>query len=154
MTYRTRYADFLKIDFPRIPLTSNIDMFRSLTALGERLKSLHLLDDVPSENMPSYPVAGDHLVDEVRYTEAQGRQQGRAYINSTQYFEGVSKEVWEYRIGGYQPAQKWLKDRNNRILDYTDQMQYRRICSALTDTLRSISEVDAVIDRYSGWPMV
>lgn len=153
VSYRTRYADFLKIDFPHIPITSNPDMFRSLTVFGDRLKSLHLLDNVPSENMPAYPVTGDHLVDGVRYTQARGNQQGRVYINSTQYFDGVSKEVWEYRIGGYQPAQKWLKDRNNRILDYTDQMRYRQICVALADTLRNMSDIDALIDGYGGWPM-
>lgn len=153
VTYRTRYADFLKIDFPRIPITSNPDMFRSLTTFGERLKSLHLLDNVPSENMPAYPVAGDHLVDGVRYVEARDNRQGRVYINSTQYFDGVSQEVWEYRVGGYQPAQKWLKDRNNRTLDYTDQMRYRQICVALADTLRNMSDIDALIDGHGGWPM-
>ena len=115
--YRERYAEFLKIDFPRVPLTSNIDLFRSLVAKGETLTSLHLMERVGSV-MTSYPVEGDNVVEKPSFKEDEGGLAGRVYINTTQYFDGVPVEVWNFYVGGYQVLHKWLKDRKGRELSF------------------------------------
>ncbi|MBC8278678.1 MAG: DNA methyltransferase, partial [FCB group bacterium] len=95
-TYRERYAEFLKIDFPRVPLTSNRDLFRELCGLGERLVKLHLVEE-HSDRLPDFPIEGDCEVDKVRYTEpGQGADAGRVWINQTQYFAGGPPEGWEF----------------------------------------------------------
>ena len=101
-----------------------------------------------------YPVAGDSLVENVRYTEpGQGADKGRVWINKTQYFEDVPPEVWSFHVGGYQVCQKWLKDRKNRQLSYDDLTHYRHIVSALAETLRLMAEIDEVIENQGGWPI-
>jgi predicted helicase len=117
-TYRSRYAEFLKTDFARIPLTSDRDLFRELCGLGARLVSLHVME-AEAARLSTYPVAGDNRVEKVRYTEpGHGAEQGRVWVNLTQYFEGVPPEVWEFHVGGYQVAAKWLQDRRGRLLTY------------------------------------
>jgi len=152
-TYRKRYSDFLKRDFPRIPFTSNTELFRSLCFLGKELVDLHLLKkDV--ESITSYPIRGDHLVDKVRYTEpGQGDDEGRVWINKTQYFKGVPPEVWNFYVGGYQVCEKWLKDRKGRKLSFDDLGHYQKIVSALADTVRIMGEIDAVIEDHGGFPI-
>jgi predicted helicase len=166
-TYRSRYAEFLKIDFPRLPLTSNNNLFRALCEIGENLVALHLMEkQIPL--ITGYPVAGDSSVETVRYTEPspsldpshQGREDngrqgvGRVWINKTQYFEGVPPEVWSFHIGGYQVCQKWLKDRKGRQLTYDDITHYQRIVSALAETISLMSAIDETINRHGGWPIV
>src|SRR5947209_5499590 len=109
-TYRTRYAEFLKIDFPRLPLTSNRILFQELCRLGDRLVKLHLMEKFGSV-LPTYPCEGNNVVEKVEYL-AQNDQpaQGRVYINKAQYFEGVPSNVWDFHVGGYQVCHKWLKD--------------------------------------------
>jgi predicted helicase len=118
-TYRSRYAEFLKIDFPRLPLTRDVALFRSLCALGKELVALHLMESSPPPQ-PSpggrggevrFPEAGDNTVEVVRYSEPSNDESGRVWINQKQYFDNVPPEVWGYHIGGYQVCQKWLKDR-------------------------------------------
>ncbi len=152
-TYRTRYAEFLKIDFPRLPLTSNRVLFKELCALGEELVALHLMDKhAPTQT--SYPVQGENDVDKVRYTEpGQEASKGRVWINRTQYFENVPPEVWNFHIGGYQVCQKWLKDRKGRKLSFDDLQHYQHIVSALRETIRLMSEIDKAIDGHGGWPL-
>lgn len=153
-TYRERYADFLKSDFPRVPLTSDPDLFRALCALGDRLVGDHLLERVLPATV-SYPIAGDSRVDAVRYLEpdpAQGRK-GRVYINKEQYFDGVAPDVWEFHIGGYQVAEKWLKDRKGRILTYDDIEHYGKTLAALADTDAIMEQIDDEIDAHGGWPL-
>jgi predicted helicase len=148
--YRLCYAEFLKIDFPRIPLTTNVHLFRDLSRLGEELVALHLMKKMASP-ITRYPMTGDNKVDQVRYTEPGiDGTAGRVWINRIQYFEGVPPEVWSYHIGGYQIAQKWLKDRKGRQLTYDDLTHYQRIISALAKTLRIQDEIDRVIGK---WPM-
>jgi predicted helicase len=151
-SYRERYAEFLKIDFPRLPLTSKRPLFRKLCTLGEELVGLHLME----QNAPvktKYPVTGDNTVDKVRYTEpGSGAPTGRVWINTTQYFENVPEEVWQFHIGGYQVCQKWLKDRKGRMLSYDDLTHYQHIVSALTATIKLMTNIDTTINTHGGWP--
>lgn len=127
--YREKYAAFLKIDFPKIPYPENAESFARLAEIGGKLRKIHFLD--VDENIArgiSFPVSGDNVVDKLSY------RNGRVYINAAQYFDNVPPAVWEFFIGGYQPAQKWLKDRNGRILDYADIRRYQKIVAALAQT--------------------
>jgi predicted helicase len=152
-TYRSRYAEFLKIDFPRLPLTANADLFRELCKIGRRLVALHLMEQF-GKAVPSYPVDGGHLVEKVEYlVEPDKPEQGRVYINKAEYFEGVPPEVWEFHVGGYQVCQKWLKDRKGRALSFDDIKHYQRIVAALAETIVLMDQVDKVIDEYGGWPI-
>lgn len=148
-TYRTRYAEFLRIDFPRLPLTSNPELFRELCTLGDQLVSLHLME-TRGTNLPGYPVEGDNTVENVRYSDTTP---GRVYINSTQYFEPVPSEVWNFHIGGYQVAQKWLKDRKGRKLEYDDLKHYQSIIAALSATIRIMAEIDTIIGQHGCFPI-
>jgi predicted helicase len=146
-TYRTRYAEFLKMDFPRVPLTSNVELFRRLVKLGGELVSLHLLES-PRLAKPTtrYPEQGTGTVEVVQYEE----NNRRVRINAKQYFEGVPPEVWEFHIGGYQVAEKWLKDRKGRRLELADIEHYEKIIVALSETIRLMKEIDAAIPK---WPI-
>ena len=148
-TYRKRYAPFLKIDFPRLPLTSDVELFRSLCALGKELVALHLMEQHPSLQT-RYPVAGDNSVEGVRYTEPANGMPGRVWINKTQYFDNVRLEVWGYHIGGYQVCQKWLKDRKGRQLLYDDLTHYQGIVAALSRTIELQARIDESIIE---WPI-
>jgi predicted helicase len=151
--YRERYAEFLKIDFPRLPLTSNAELFRELCKLGKRLVKLHLMEG-EGEELASYPQKGNNVVDVVKYTEpGQGWDRGRVWINKEQYFEGVALDVWEFHVGGYQVCQKWLKDRKGRVLSYEDIEHYARIVANLVETIGLMGQIDAVIDEHGGWPI-
>jgi predicted helicase len=152
-TYRSRYVEFLKIDFPRLPLTSNVELFRELCKLGDRLVGLHLMEQY-GQSVPKYPVTGNNVVERVEYTQpAETPEQGRVWINKTQYFEGVPPDVWEFHIGGYQVCQKWLKDRKGRVLTFDDIRHYQRIVAALAETKQSMEQVDETIDEHGGWPI-
>ncbi|MCX6645023.1 MAG: DNA methyltransferase [bacterium] len=152
-TYRSRYAEFLKIDFPRLPLTANTTLFRQLCSAGSELVGLHLMEK-QGPSITSYPVDGDHIVEKVSYTEpGQGSEKGRVWINKTQYFEGVPPEVWEFHIGGYQVCHKWLKDRKERKLEFDDINHYQGIVSAIHETIRLMSEIDEIINKNGGWPI-
>lgn len=152
-TYRTRYADFLKIDFPRLPLTSNADLFRELCKLGGKLVSLHLIEKSGSITT-KYPVSGNNIVEKVEYTQpADNAEQGRVWINKTQYFDSVSPEVWNFHVGGYQVCHKWLKDRKGRTLSFDDIRHYQKVVAALAETIQLMSQIDEVIEEYGGWPI-
>ena len=100
-TYRSRYAEFLKIDFPRLPLTRNPALFRALCTIGARLVSLHLLAEA-APSVASYPVPGDDTVEFVRFEMDANADTGRVHINRTQYFDGVPVAVWNFHVGGHQ----------------------------------------------------
>lgn len=160
--YRSRYADFLKSDFPRVPLPDRRrgryirrrrrGLLAQLAELGARLAALHLMEAVGDEQ-PMFSAQGTNLVERVRYVEPIDGDPGRVYINATQHFEGVAPETWEFTIGGYQPAQKWLKDRRERELSYDDIEHYQRICAALAETPQLMSRIDETIDAHGGWPL-
>lgn len=137
--YRTKYAEFLKIDFPRIPFTSDYDIFAKMSALGKRLTDLHLLKS-PELDSPvaKFQGSGNSEVVKVNFVE----NENRVYINETQYFEGISKEVFEYQIGGYEVLSKWLKDRKGRYLTLDETITYCKIATALFRTIAIQQEID------------
>lgn len=135
--YRKRYAEFLRGDFPRIPLPRDADQFARAIAAGHRLMTLHLMEG-EEDIQTRFPIQGDNIVDKPRYAE------GRVYINATQYFDGVDKSVWDHSIGGYQVMDKWLKDRKGRALSYDDILHYQRIAAILAETRAIMAELDAV----------
>jgi predicted helicase len=146
--YRARYAEFLKRDFPRVPLPPDGATFDALARLGNALIDLHLLRD-PALNTPSckYPVGGDHRVERVEYDE----KAQRVWINGAQYFEPVPPEVWAYRVGGYQVCHKWLDDRKGATLPYDERLTYQRMVTALWGTLALQAQIDAVARGAWGW---
>jgi len=148
-TYRDTYKEFLKIDFPRVPYPTP-DTFWQLVSLGGQLRQIHLLESPTVEQfITGYPMDGDNVVTRkmtkksVGY-EATSETHGRVWINDTQYFEGVPLTAWEFFIGGYQPAQKWLKDRHGRELNFDDLLHYQKIIVALTETHRLMGEIDKI----------
>jgi len=146
-TYRSRYTEFLKIDFPRLPLTSNKELFKALVGKGADLVALHLVESPLLDNLiTKYPVTGSNMVEKVSYDETSKR----VYINKEQYFEGVSLEVWNFQIGGYQVCHKWLKDRKGRTLTYDELTHYQKIVVALKETIWLMAEIDALIPS---WPI-
>jgi predicted helicase len=146
-TYRNRYAEFLKMDFPRLPQTSNKGLLKSLVAKGDELVALHVMESpVLNSLITGYPVSGSNTVEKVAYDD----NNQRVYISETQYFKGISSEVWNFHIGGYQVCQKWLKDRRGRSLSYDDLSHYQKIVVALKETIRLMAEIDALIPS---WPL-
>ena len=137
--YRERYKEFLKIDFPRIPYPTDGEKFRNLAEQGEELRLLHLMENLPSKNGINFPVDGSMQVDYYRW------QDNCVYINSEQFFEGVPESAWNFFIGGYQPAQKWLKDRKGLTLSFNDVMHYGRIIYVLLQTERIMHEIDGIM---------
>jgi len=137
-TYRDKYKEFLKIDFPRVPYPQDQKEFDRYAMLGAQLRELHLMTSSESEKIiTTYPIAGNNIVEKPKFVTTDQSETGKVYINETQYFGGVPKIAWEFYIGGYQPAQKWLKDRKGRELSVQDLEHYQRIITVLsqTDTL-------------------
>ncbi len=152
-SYRKRYAPFLKIDFPCLPLTSKRDLFCMLCTFGDRLVYLHLMEQRLSQ-ITSYPVQGENIVESVQYAHQSERGvTGRVWINATQYFCNVPLEAWNFSIGGYQVCKKWLKDRKGRKLSEDDLDHYQQIVAILMETVHLMREVDRVIDEHGGWPL-
>ncbi len=138
-TYREKYKEFLKIDFPRVPYPKDKETFWKLVKLGGELRLIHLLESPSVEKyITKYPADGDNVVNKIKY------QDGKVYINDTQHFEGVPEVAWNFYIGGYQPARKWLKDRKGRKLEFDDILHYQKIIVALTETDRIMKEIDTV----------
>ena len=139
-TYRTKYKEFLKIDFPRIPYPKDSDYFFKVAELGRQIREIHLFDSPVLNNLVTlFPIDGDCEVIKPEYKD------GKVYINAAQYFDGVPEQAWNFYIGGYQPAQKWLKDRKRRILSYEDIIHYQKIIVALEQTNRLMQAIDEII---------
>ena len=137
--YRKQFKEFLKIDFPRISYPKDAEQFRRLAEKGVELRKLHLMEGACSWNTGvGFPVAGTNTVEKVSFAD------GRVFINAEQYFSCVSELAWNFFIGGYQPAQKWLKDRKGRTLEYEDILHYGRIIYALQETDRIMKEIDEI----------
>ena len=149
LTYRQRYADQLKNDFPHIPLTTNRALFQKLVSLGEQLAEAHLLQSEDTSFLPDFPEEGNSEVKEIRWSEVDQR----VWINSTQYFSPIRREVWEFRVGGHCPVKKWLTDRKSRILTFNEIQHYRRICGALDKTVKIMEDIDDTIAEHGGWPL-
>ena len=158
--YRSRYLEFLKIDFPRLPLTGNLELFRALSRLGGELTALHLLES-PRLDQPVTELVGSRNseVEKVGWTRDHG---GTVWLNASGTkgetsagnigFRGVPEAVWNFHIGGYQVCQKWLKDRKGRTLSKDDIAHYHKIVVALAETIRLMKEIDVVIEKHGGWP--
>lgn len=157
-TYREKYKEFLKIDFPRVPYPTDAKTFWQLVKLGGKLRQIHLLESSTVEKyITQYPEDGDNIVTKPKYEQRNfvvendtishndtHEPMGRVYINNTQYFENVPEVSWNFYIGGYQPAQKWLKDRKERELSYEDILHYQKIIVALSETDRIMKEIDEI----------
>lgn len=159
--YRSRYAEFLKSDFPRISTPKDRDTFADLVPFGRDLVALHLLrpDEAPILERPEVRLAGSG---EARVEKGYPKfENGKVMINGTRWFEDVPKATWEFHVGGYQVCEKWLKDRAGkggknphpgRVLTDEDILHYRRVVVALTETRRLMAEIDKVIEKHGGWP--
>ena len=135
-TYRETYKEFLKIDFPRVPYPKDADTFWELVKLGSEIRQIHLLESPAVEDyITQYPEDGDNVVtrkmtkNNIGY-EAITDTHGKVWINNNQYFDNVPLVAWEFFIGGYQPAQKWLKDRKDKELSFEDILHYQKIIVA------------------------
>ena len=138
-TYRETYKEFLKIDFPKIPYPKDANTFWQLVKLGAQIREIHLLESNVVENyITQFNVIGDNNVEKIKF------ENGKVYINETQYFDNVPEITWNFYIGGYQPAQKWLKDRKEKTLNFDDIFHYQKIIVALTETDRIMKEIDKI----------
>ncbi len=152
--YREKYKEFLKIDFPKIPYPKDTTTFWELVELGKQIREIHLLESDKIQNyITTYSGDGNDIITTkiakkdwkiIDKKQDKTKQLGRIYINETQYFDKIPLAVWEFYIGGYQPAQKWLKDRKNRKLSYEDILHYQKIIVALSETNRLMKQIDEV----------
>jgi predicted helicase len=137
--YRAKFGEFLKSDFPRVPYPNDKETFWKLVPLGTKLRELHLLTAPEvGKRITSFPNTGSDIVEKLSY------KNNRVYINEEQYFDGVPKEVWEFYIGGYQPAQKYLKDRKGRKLSSGEFENYEKMTASLNETIKIMSEIDKI----------
>ena len=151
-TYREKYKEFLKIDFPRVPYPKDLQGFKNLAGLGAALRQIHLLESpIVEKYITQYPIDGNNVVGKLRFEHSpplegcpSGGVVGKVFINDTQYFDNVPQVAWEFYIGGYQPAQKWLKDRKDRQLAFEDILHYQKIIVALSETDRLMKEIDTI----------
>lgn len=194
-SYREKYKEFLKIDFPRVPYPKDVKTFWQLIELGGEIRQIHLLESsTVGKYITQYPIDGDNVVSKINFvtsnnlknnktkgdnkleasnnitpnqsdnisfpqphlssnedqqlheqeTKYQTIIKGKVYINDTQYFDNVPEVAWNFYIGGYQPAQKWLKDRKDRKLEFEDILHYQKIIVALSETDRLMKEIDKI----------
>lgn len=138
--YRNKYKEFLKIDFPRVPYPKNAEYFFNIAKYGKQLRQLHLMETPELDNLiTTYPESGTNEVVKPEYKE------NKVYINKIQYFGDVPELAWNFCIGGYQPAQKWLKDRKGKILSYDEILYYQKIVLALVKTDELMRRIDEII---------
>jgi hypothetical protein len=146
---RGRYAEFIKIDFPRVPLTGNLHLFRTLAELGGELVALHLLESSKVDNYQGGFIGSQHAeIEKVSWSNET------VWVDKdkTTGFKFVSEGVWNFHIGGYRVCEKWLKDRKGRKLSKADIAHYQKIVVALAETIRLMKEIDEVIEVHGGWP--
>lgn len=140
--FRVKYQEFLKIDFPRVPFPSSKEIFWKLVSLGKKLRKLHLLKDESLETLITvFPQSGSNCVD-MKYPKYTNKN---VYMNKDQYFGGIPENVWDFYVGGYQPAQKWLKDRQGRPLASEDIEHYQKMVVAIKETIKVMEEIDKVV---------
>ena len=144
-SYRERYKEFLKVDFPRVPYPDDAKTFWKLVQFGGRLRKLHLMEEVkPKPNMANYPVSGNNKVEKLQYLA------GKVSMNETQYFDNVPPGAWDFYVGGYQPARKWLKDRKGRALNFNEIQHYQKIIRVFNETIIVMGEVEEVTGGHLG----
>jgi predicted helicase len=147
--YRRRFGNALRDSYPRIPVTSDRELFRTLARLGGELVAFHLLESTKLDKpLTTYTGPTNPEVEKISYTHDTvwlDKQQTRG-------FRGVAEAVWEFQIGGYQVCEKWLKDRKGRTLSKDEVAHYQKIVVAITETIRLMAEIDKVIEAHGGWP--
>lgn len=149
LTYRTRYAEFLKIDFPHLPLPGSLELFQALTHLGSELVALHLMESHKlDKHITKFTGGKNPEVEKITYSDET------IWIDKAQTigFKGVPEAVWNFHIGGYQVCEKWLKDRKGRTLSKENFTHYQKIIVAFVETIHLMQEIDDVIERHGGWP--
>lgn len=140
--YRERYKEFLKRDFPHIPYPKDTTTFDKLVMAGRKLRELHLMKDSGKWNARRrFPCMGEGS-DTLEYRRWEN---GKIYFNDTQYFDNVPQDVWEFYIGGYQVADKWLKDRINTDISYNEIVHYQNILYSIEGTIQLMKEIDDII---------
>ncbi|MCF8265685.1 MAG: hypothetical protein K9I71_11880 [Ignavibacteriales bacterium] len=145
--YRIKYAEFLKIDFPRVPFTRDYKLFIQLGKLGQQLADLHLLKSKDlDKSISKFPIDGANKLEKPRFDSAQ-RDNGKVWINKEQYFDGIKEAVWQYQIGGYQVCEKWLKDRKDRTLTLDEIKTYCKIVTSLSKTIDLQNEIDKYFEE-------
>jgi predicted helicase len=137
-TYRSRYAEFLRIDFPRVPFPESADNFEELSGLGWALVQAHLLRDLPRRGLAAYHGRGEHDVDAVRYSP----QEQAISINKTQFFKPVPQAIWEFHIGGYQVLDKYLKSRKGRTLSLDEISHVSAVADSLAFTIDQMAQIN------------
>jgi predicted helicase len=137
-TYRTRYAEFLRIDFPRVPFPDSADDFETLSGLGLALVQAHLLREPPRRGLAAYPRKGGHMVEAVCYSP----EEQAVAINNTQFFKPVPQAVWDFHIGGYQVLDKYLKSRKGRVLSLDEINHVAAIADSLAFTIEQMARID------------
>ncbi len=141
--YREKYAEFLKIDFPRVPFTTDYKVFSKIADLGKKLADLHLMkSDALNKPIAKYQGTGDNdKIEKIVYSA----EEQRIYINKEKYFDNVSPELWNYQIGGYQVLHKYLKDRKDHTMD--DPRYYCRIVTAIDKTITLQNQIDEIYEN-------
>ena len=137
LNYRKKYKEFLKIDFPKIPFPKNADQFKKLAKIGQELRQIHLFKTpVVNKLIITYPESGSDTIEKITFKE------DRVYVNDKQYFGNIPELAWNFHIGGYQPAQKWLKDRKGHVLTNEDIEHYQKVIVVLVETDKLMKEID------------
>ena len=150
-SYRKRYFEFLRSEFPRIPLRPSAGLLAELSSAGARLVALHLLDSPKVQKPPArYTGQAEPRIEKLSYDPKT--KTVRLNKDATCGFGTVAEEMWSFRIGGYRVCEKWLKDRKGSTLSNQDVLHYERILSAIELTLLEMAEIDQIIDRHGGWP--
>jgi len=148
-TYRERYVEFLKVGFPRIPLASDVDLFRKLAKKGGELVALHLMKDQSLGTFVTrFPISGSNRI-EAGYPKHDGST-NRLYINEQQYFEGLPQNIFDMTIGGYKICDKWLRERKGKVLTFDEISVFQKVVVALKGTIEIMSEIDTLIEK---WPL-
>jgi len=140
--YRSKFAEFLKSDFPRIPFTDKYEVFKALSNIGAELITLHLLKSKFGSAV-KFDIAGSNRVDSIKY------KQKKVYINENQFFEGISSKAWNFQIGSYKVLDKWLKSRKNKVLTGEEIEQYIQIVEVINKTIDLMQQIDSInfLDR-------
>ena len=140
-TYRAKFAEFLKIDFPRVPFTTDYKLFKKMGEYGKKLVDLHLmkLEDLDTP-VAKFQGMGNNKVEKLKYNE----EENRLFINKDQYFKGITEDVWQYQVGGYQVCDKWLKDRKGKVLSVDDIKHYCKIVTSLQKTIEIQKEINEI----------
>ncbi len=159
LSYRSRYSEFLKIDFPRFPIPGNLALFRDLDCLGGELIKLHLMESTKLDDLnttyigPRNPdVKRVGWSNDTVWLNAGATKTGLPAAPGTIGFRGVTATVWNFRVGGYQICERWLKDRKGRTLFRNDITHYQKIVVALAETIHLMRKIDEVIVSHGGWP--